>query len=134
MSSLWETRYRLLREQLASVADRLSSPDTAAPAVAVRLLAVSALLLRQHRVNRRGQCTFCGWSKRRWRFWRRRPQCTVYRTLVFAMSRGLDEVWWQLLESLGDETSLVEVREWLAHTQPDDERDEDTVTFGRMQT
>ncbi len=58
----------------------------------------------------------------------------MYRTLVFAMSRGLDEVWWQLLESLGDETSLVEVREWLAHTQPDDERDEDTVTFGRMQT
>lgn len=132
MNSLWETRYRLLREQLAGLTDRLST-DSSAPAIAVRLLAVSALLLRQHQVNKRGQCRFCGWSRWKWRFWRRRPQCTVYRTLVFALSRGLDEVWWQLLESVGYELTLVDVREWLAHAQPQDGgQDEDTVVFGTV--
>jgi hypothetical protein len=134
VSTLWDTRYRLLREQLASLADRLVA-DTGAPTVAVRLLAACAMLLRQHQVNNRGQCKLCGWSRWRWRFWRRRPPCTVYRSLVFAMSHGLDEVWWQLLESVGYEMSLVDVREWLAQGRSGDpEQDEETVVFGRIET
>lgn len=122
VSNVWTTRYRLLREQLEELADRLSAAEPIEPAVAeqqtVRLLTAAAMLLRQHDVNERGQCKFCGGTRWTWRLWRRRRQCTVYLALGFAMSQGLDVVWWQLFESLGRKPSLVEVREWVEETQP----------------
>jgi hypothetical protein len=33
----------------------------------VRLLAGVVMLLRQHRVNKRGQCNYCGWTWWTWR-------------------------------------------------------------------
>jgi hypothetical protein len=117
VSSVQETWYRLFREELEEFADQLSGKKELSPAVTedkiVQLLALTAILLRQHHVNKRGQCQFCGWAKWKWRPWNWRPSCTVYRTASFVMSQGLDEVWWRLFESLGKEWSLVEVREWL---------------------
>ncbi len=99
MSNVWQTRHRLLREQLDELADQLRSKQQVAPAVleeqAVRLLAGVVMLLKTHQLNKRGQCRFCA-APRRWRFWQRRPQCTVYRSLDFVMRQSLDAVWWQL--------------------------------------
>jgi hypothetical protein len=61
----------------------------------VRLLTGVVMLLRQHCVNTQGQCAYCG---RRWRFWQKQPQCTVYRCLDFAMRQPLNMVWQQLRE------------------------------------
>lgn len=112
-----EVWYRLFREQLGELTDRLSGKKSVSPAVTedqiVQLLAVVAILLRQHHVNKRGQCQFCRSSRWKWRPWRRRPSCAVYRAASFVMGQGLDEVWWRLFESLGKELSLAEVREWL---------------------
>jgi hypothetical protein len=55
----------------------------------VRLLTGVIMLLRQHQLNKRGQCKYCGW---RWRLWHRQPQCTVYRSVDFAMRQPLDVV------------------------------------------
>lgn len=105
MSSVWQTRHRLLREEIEELADRLSGDEPVGPSVVeeqtVRLLAAAVMLLRQHRINQRGQCRFCGWTRWRWRFWRRRRQCTVYRVLGFSMGQRLDEVRRQLFEQLG---------------------------------
>lgn len=109
--------YRIFRGELEKLADRFSGEKAVSPAVTedqiVQLLAVAAILLRQHQVNKRGQCRFCGWVSWKWRPWSRRPPCTVYRTVSFVMGQGLDEVWWRLFESLGKEWSLMEVRAWL---------------------
>ena len=83
----------------------------------MRLLAGVLMLLRQHEINKRGQCRFCGWSRKKWQFWRRRPLCTVYRNLNFAMNRNSDEVWWQLFGNLGRQTRLDEVRKWMAERE-----------------
>ena len=60
MSSVWATRYRLLREWLEELEDWLSGEQPVAYAVveeqAVRLLMAAVRLLRQHEVNKRGQC------------------------------------------------------------------------------
>lgn len=99
MSIVWETRYRLLLEQLEELADQLRNKQQIAPVAleeqTVRLLAGVIMLLRQHRVNERGQCQYCGWTRWTWRLWRRRPRCTVYRSLEFAMKQRLDMVWRQ---------------------------------------
>lgn len=114
--------YRLFREELDGLADQLSGKKSALPAITedqiVQLLAVAAMLLRQHRVNKRGQCKFCGGLRWKWRLWSRRPPCTVYRTVTFVMGQGLDEVWCRLFESLGKERSLIEVREWMKGRTP----------------
>lgn len=121
MSSSWETQYRLLHENLADLADGLSSERQIAPAVlkdhTVRLLAGLVMSLRQHEVNKNGQCRYCSRLITMWRFWRRRPRCTIYRNLSFALSQGSDEVWWQLFDSLGRRTSLDEVRKWVAERE-----------------
>jgi hypothetical protein len=117
VSSAQKTWYRLFQEELDELADRLSGKKSESPVATedqiVQLLAVAAILLRQHHVNKRGQCQFCRWAGCRWRPWSRRPPCTVYRTVSFVMSQGSEEVWWRLFESLGKDWSLVEVREWL---------------------
>lgn len=102
MSNVWETRCRVLLERLEELADRLRRKEPIAPGVlaeeTVRLLAGVVMLLRQHRVNKRGQCKRCGWTRWTWLFWRRRPQCTVYLSLDFAMRQHLEMVWRQLQE------------------------------------
>ncbi|MGH3925925.1 MAG: hypothetical protein ACRDTT_24210, partial [Pseudonocardiaceae bacterium] len=79
----------------------------------VRLLTFAVILLGQHRVNKRGRCQFCSWSRWTWRFWHWRPQCTVCCALAFALGQGLDVVRWQLLTSMGEKCSLADVREWM---------------------
>lgn len=109
----------MLGEQLEQLADGLldAQPPAAPAEHTVWLLSFATMLLEQHRVNKRGRCPFCGWSRWGWRFWHRRPQCTVCRTLAFAMIQGLDVVWWQLLTSTGRKCSLVDVREWLTQQE-----------------
>lgn len=109
----------MLRQQLEQLADGLrgAQPPAASADHTVRLLTCAVTLLEQHRVNKRGRCQFCGWSRWRWRFWHRRPQCTVCRALAFALGQGLDVVWWQLLTSTGKKCSLVDVREWMTQRE-----------------
>ena len=102
VSNVWETRHRLLLEQLEQLVDQLRSEEPF-PAVTlkeqtVRLLTATVMLIRLHRVNKRGQCRYCSWRIKTWRLGRHRPQCTVYRALGFALGQRLDVVWWQLLE------------------------------------
>ena len=101
MSNVWQTRYRLLLEQLEALADQLSAnepiPQPVIEDQTVRLLASAVMLLRQHHVNKRGQCNYCGWTGRTWRLWHRRPQRTVHLALDFAMGQPLDLVWRRLL-------------------------------------
>lgn len=122
MSTVWGTKYRLLLEELEQLANWLSADKPREPRVVeiqtVRLLMGMVLLLRQHQVNKRGQCRFCrwpqgGWPQGGWSLWRRRPRCTVYRALDFAMGQPLDVVWWQLCAGTGRDTALTEVRRWL---------------------
>lgn len=88
-------------ERLEELADQLRREEQIASTVleeqTVRLLAGVVMLLRQHRVNKRGQCQYCNWTAWAWRFGRRRPQCTVYRALAFVLDQRLDIVWRQLL-------------------------------------
>ncbi|MGH3815818.1 MAG: hypothetical protein ACRDUV_25775 [Pseudonocardiaceae bacterium] len=122
MSSVWTTRYRLLLEWCEELAGRLSDEQPVAEAAveeqAVRLLMGTVRLLRQHEVNKRGQCKFCGWTRWGMRFWRRRRQCTVYSVLVFAVEQGLDAVWWQLSVDRGQKVTLAQVREWVEERAP----------------
>lgn len=117
MSGVQEIRHRLLFEQLKQWVEKLSGENPVEPEVvkelAVRLLAMAVMLLRQHEVNKRGRCRFCGWSTWRWSFWCRRPRCTVFRSVDLAIGQGLDVVWWQLLGNMGQEARLEEVREWI---------------------
>jgi hypothetical protein len=114
VSNVWQTRYRLLMEQLEAAVDRLV--DEVAPTSSLfeqqmpRLLASITALLELHAVNNRGQCKFCGWSRWGWRFWRPRPRCTVFQTIEYAMRQGVDVVWWELL---GRQTRLADVRRWV---------------------
>ncbi|MGH3801395.1 MAG: hypothetical protein ACRDTD_14910 [Pseudonocardiaceae bacterium] len=102
MSNVWKTRDGLSLEHLEKVAGQLRSKEPIAPAELeeqlARLLTGVVILLRQHRVNKRGQCEYCRWTRWTWRVWHRRPQCTVYRSLDFAMKQPLDAVWQRLLE------------------------------------
>jgi hypothetical protein len=107
VSNVWETRNRLILEYLERLANQLRSGKPITPAELeeqlLRLLAGVLMSLRQHEVNKQGWCRICRWPRRNWRFWHRKPQCTVYRSLNFAMSQGIDQVWWQLLDSLDHE-------------------------------
>jgi hypothetical protein len=118
MSNIWETRSRLFREELEKLVEWLSGDAPKAPATleeqTVRLLAMAVVLLRQHQVNKRGQCQYCGWTRWQWRFWRRWRRCTVHQALDFSVGQSLDVVWWRLLETVGRQWSLAEVRAWLA--------------------
>jgi hypothetical protein len=100
VSNVWETRHRLVLDYLEKVVDQRRSNEQVTPAELeeqlLRLLTGVLMLLRQHRVNKRGQCQYCGWTRWTWRFWRRRPQCTVYLSLDFAMKQRLDMVWRRL--------------------------------------
>ncbi|MCA1676966.1 MAG: hypothetical protein LC799_33920 [Actinobacteria bacterium] len=116
--SVWETQHRLFFELLQKLTEWLSDDEPRAPTALeeqlARLLAVAIMLLRQHEVNKRGQCQFCGWTRWRWRWWRRRRRCTVHQALDLALGQSLDVVWWRVFESAGQMRSLAEVRAWVA--------------------
>lgn len=86
---------------------------TAVRELTVRLLTGVVTLLKQHEVNKRGQCKFCGWTKWYWRLWRPRRRCTVFQAADRAMHEGIEVVWWELFGSLGRQVELERVREWL---------------------
>ena len=123
MGNVWGTRYRLYLEELEALTDRISDSQPVAPVVAeeqlVRLVAIVAGLLRQHEVNKRGQCRFCDWTRWGWRFWRRRPRCTVFRAVGFALDQPLHIAWWQVFETFGRATSLAQVRNWVEQRWPE---------------
>lgn len=114
MSSVQELRRRLLLEQLEQWVQKLSREEPVEPEevqeLAVRLLAMTVMLLKQHQVNKRGQCPYCRRRPWNWRSWKRRPQCTVGSALGFVMSQEPAVVWWRLLGSVGKQASLEEVR------------------------
>lgn len=101
MNNVWQTRCRVLLEQLEAIARKLREGEEIASSAreeyVVRLLAGVVMLLRQHHINKWGQCRYCGWTRRTWQFRHKRPQCTVYLSLDFAMSQPLDLVWGQAL-------------------------------------
>lgn len=116
MTTVWRTRHRLLLEELEQWVDWLGGDEPRGPVVvaeqAVRLLAAAVLLLQQHGVNKRGQCKLCGWTRWKWRVSRRRRRCTVFQALDRAMTQGMDVVWWEVLNSMGRDVALEEVRGW----------------------
>lgn len=103
MRNVWETRDRLLLEHLEKLAAQIRSKDPLPldqlEEQLLRLLAGGLMLLGRHRTNKRGQCKFCGWTWWTWRLWRRRPRCTVYMGLGFAMMQPMNEA----------------MRRWLGH-------------------
>jgi hypothetical protein len=96
VSSVWETRYHLLIETLENTVERLRDEKAHTPAEpteqTVRVVVGVLMLLRQHRVNKRGQCRYCGWTRWYWRVWRRQPQCTVFRSLDFVVRQPVELV------------------------------------------
>jgi hypothetical protein len=97
VSSVWETRYHLLVETLDELVERFcgEEPDMlsmSSKEQAMRVLMGVTALLKQHRINKHGQCSYCGWTRWYWRFWRRRPLCTVYRGLDFVLRQPVDVV------------------------------------------
>jgi hypothetical protein len=123
----------LLCEQLEQWVERLSGEGPVEPEVikelAIRLLALAGILLRQHAVSKRGRCRFCSWTRWNWGFWRRWPRCSVHGALDFAMMQGLGVVWWRLLESAGRNVSVEEARGWVEARMPADD-DEQTEVVG----
>lgn len=105
VSQVWGIRDRLLLEQLERLTETLSSEESIELAEVeeqtLRLLAGVVMLLRRHRVNKRGQCKHCGWMRWAWWSWYRRPRCTVYRSIDFAMSQPLHWVWREVFPSTG---------------------------------
>jgi hypothetical protein len=101
VTNVWETRHRLLLERLETLARQLREDQPIAPTAlqeqAIRLLAGEIMLLRQHRVNKRGQCKYCRRTKWCWLF-QRRAQCSVYVCLDFAMCQPVQVVWRRLQE------------------------------------
>lgn len=116
MSHVQEVRYRLRCEQFEQWVERLTGKEPIEPEVvkelAVRLLTVALIILKQHNVNKRGKCKFCGRARRNWRSWIRVPQCAVSGAIGFAMEQELAVVWWRLFGSAGRDVGLGEVRGW----------------------
>jgi hypothetical protein len=97
VSSVWETRYRLLVETLENIVERLHNEEVRTASAesteqTLRVLMGVITLLKQHRVNKHGQCRYCGWTRWYWQFWRRRPQCTVFRSLNFVLRQPVEVV------------------------------------------
>jgi hypothetical protein len=123
VNNVWETRHRLFLEELQKLVEWLSSDAPRAPVAVeertVRLLAMIVTLLRQHQINKRGQCQYCGHTKWMWQFWRGRRRCTVHQALNLGMGQSLDVVWWRVFESVERKLTLAEVRSWLAEREAD---------------
>lgn len=118
MSNVWQTRHRLFAERLHDLAEWLGDGGPRDPAVLdeelARLLAVALALLRQHQVNKRGQCQFCNWTRWSRRFWCRRRRCTVHQAMDLGLGQTLDFVWWHLFEDIGRTLTLAQVQKWIA--------------------
>lgn len=101
MNNVWQTRCRALLEQLEMLAHQLKEkqpiPPTALEEHTVRLLVGVIMVLRQHRMNKLGQCRYCAWTSQTWWLRSNRPQCTIYLSLDRAMSQPLDLVRGSLL-------------------------------------
>jgi hypothetical protein len=78
----FEMQSRLLVAWFKQLADQLGNKENIPSEVLeeqmFRLTVGVVMLLRRHQVNKRGQCKYCGWTRWKWRLWRRRPQCTVH--------------------------------------------------------
>jgi hypothetical protein len=123
VNNVWETRHRLFLEELQKLVEWLSSDAPRVPVAleerTVRLLAMIVILLRQHQINKRGQCQYCGRTRWMWQFWRRRRRCTVHQALNLGMGQSLDVVWWRVFESVERKLTLAEVRSWLTKREAD---------------
>jgi hypothetical protein len=123
VSSVWETRSRLFEEELEKLAAWLINDSPKTPVIleeqTVRLLAMAVTLLSQHRVNKRGQCQFCGWTRWTWRIWRRRRRCTVHQALDLTMGQSLHVAWWRVFESMGHRWNLMDVQACMAKRAAD---------------
>jgi len=87
MASAYETRWQALRAQLDETLERAKEANDGEELV--RLAALTAALLDQHKVNKRGQCQHC----RAYRGWRERPsrKCAV----LLAVNLHLEQPrWW----------------------------------------
>jgi hypothetical protein len=122
MSTVWGTKHRLLVERCAELVDRLCGPVPVEPVLLeeqlVRLLLVVLRLLEQHDLNTRGRCRYCRWPNRSWRFWSRKPRCSIFRAVDQSMGQELAVVWWQLFAAIGRDVGLDEVRAWTTTTVP----------------
>jgi hypothetical protein len=91
VTNVGEVKHRLWTEQLQQWVEKLSDEKPIEPEVVteltVRLLAMAAMVLRLHVVNKRGQCRLRRQSARMLRFWWRQPPCTVCRAFDFAMGQ-----------------------------------------------
>ena len=82
MSTVWRSAAVYFWNGLRSSLTSLDENNQIVPPVleerTARLLIGVVMLLRQHQVNKRGQCRYCSWTRRTWRLWHRGPQCMVY--------------------------------------------------------
>lgn len=101
MSNVWQTRCLVLVEQLGVLANRLRSKQpiasTSLEEHTARLLVGVLMLLRQHRVNKRGQCHYCRLDSHDMAIVA--ETATVHRVsrVGFHVSQPLAIVWMQLI-------------------------------------
>jgi hypothetical protein len=82
MSDVWGVKHRLLLERV-DVLHR--DMDVIADEEIARLVCAAYVALRQHRVNKRGQCRHCHRPGSWWP--RRRKTCTVHQVFAMAMEQ-----------------------------------------------
>jgi uncharacterized paraquat-inducible protein A len=86
VSSVYEVRWRVLRERLeriAEAADRVQNED------GVRVALCCVALLDRHRIDGKGRCRRC---RRRRGWWRRERRCTVLPLLDFYLEQPSEMV------------------------------------------
>jgi len=89
--SVWETQHRLWAEQLKSLLSGKHGSRELTAEQTRRLIIAAYVVLRQHQINKRGQCRLCYRSRTGW--WpRRRRACTVHLTFTVAMTQPLNIV------------------------------------------
>lgn len=88
--NVWETKHRLLVEQLEVLLASRHGTNDLTDEQAARLLATAYVLLQEHQVDKRGRCRACR-SRSGWWPWRRRP-CTVYQAFTVAMTQPIGVV------------------------------------------
>lgn len=90
MSSVYEVRWRVLRERLGETlarAEQVPGDDEF-----VRLTALALTLLDRHEVDGKGRCRVPWCSRSRWVPWRKSRTCQVFVTVHFWMAQPLQVV------------------------------------------